>query len=94
MPLPEGGHCAPDSGRQESRGIWTVSTAIRCHDRYDLMNMPFNSYWLKEWLQSFFSHWVFLDNQSGRLGGYVLRSPYRTVTCFVDLKHQWATGSR
>jgi len=30
------------------------STAIRCHDRYDLMNTPFDSCRLKEWLESFF----------------------------------------
>ena len=30
------------------------STAIRCHDRYDLTNMPLDSYRLKEWLESFF----------------------------------------
>jgi len=30
------------------------STAIRCHDRYDLTNTPFDSCRLKEWLESFF----------------------------------------
>jgi len=54
MPLPEGGHWAPDSGCQESPRIWTVSTAIHCHDRYDLTDMPFDRYRLKEWLPSFF----------------------------------------
>ena len=55
--------------------------------------MSLDSSRLKERLESF-SHWVFLNNQSGRLGGYVQRSPYRTVTSFIDLKHQQATVSR